>query len=417
MRHRVDLNYVLDILGGETAIGHSFTGGGDDPDVERVPVGLLGATSRWTTAATASRTIYTRRELEPASARAAERAGHRRQRGRLPAGGGRRRADRRHEPVQRCSTARPAGRRCSPLNAKPRRKDAREVTVVPVASEVSLRQRDWVEGNRRKVDELSGGKLAYVWVPDTGGGGYTYFNRYYFAQQDKQGAIIDERFNHGGSHRRLHGRPDVPRAAGLLQQPRGRQAAVHRAQRGHLGPQGPDHQRDGRLGRRHAALHVPQDGDRPAGRHPHLGRPGRHLGRARRWSTAASSPRRAAASTTPTATGRWRTRAWRRTSRSSRMPKLVNAGHDPQLERGGGDGAGAAEDPGGASCCPSRPTRCGSSGPRIERRRSGGSPAGSRNAQEVRTIRWQSDVALRDAQVGEGAGQHLQRVLRRRAGR
>ena len=76
---------------------------------------------------------------------------------------------------------------------------AREVTVVPVANEIGLRQRDWVEGNRRKVDELSGGRLAYVWVPDTGCGGYTYFTRYYFAQQDKQGAIIDERFNHGGS--------------------------------------------------------------------------------------------------------------------------------------------------------------------------------------------------------------------------
>jgi tricorn protease len=46
---------------------------------------------------------------------------------------------------------------------------------------------------------LSGGKLAYVYLPDTGGGGFTNFNRYYFAQIDKQGAVIDERFNSGGS--------------------------------------------------------------------------------------------------------------------------------------------------------------------------------------------------------------------------
>jgi tricorn protease len=58
---------------------------------------------------------------------------------------------------------------------------------------------DWVEGNRRKVDELSGGKLAYVYLPNTGGPGFTYFNRYYFAQQDKKGAVIDERNNGGGS--------------------------------------------------------------------------------------------------------------------------------------------------------------------------------------------------------------------------
>jgi tricorn protease len=73
-----------------------------------------------------------------------------------------------------------------------------EVTVVPVGSEAKLRNLDWIEANRRKVDKLSGGKLAYVYLPDTGAGGFTNFNRYYFAQTDKQGAIIDERFNGGG---------------------------------------------------------------------------------------------------------------------------------------------------------------------------------------------------------------------------
>ena len=49
------------------------------------------------------------------------------------------------------------------------------------------------------VDELSGGQLAYVYLPNTGGPGYTSFNRYYFAQIDRQGAVIDERFNGGGA--------------------------------------------------------------------------------------------------------------------------------------------------------------------------------------------------------------------------
>jgi tricorn protease len=75
---------------------------------------------------------------------------------------------------------------------------SREVTVVPVASETALRHEAWVEANRRKVDQLSGGKLAYVYLPDTGQGGLTAFTRYYFAQTDKQGAVIDERFNGGG---------------------------------------------------------------------------------------------------------------------------------------------------------------------------------------------------------------------------
>jgi len=55
-----------------------------------------------------------------------------------------------------------------------------------------------VEDNRRKVDQLSNGKLGYVWIPNTGGPGFVSFNRYYFAQQDKAGAVIDERFNGGG---------------------------------------------------------------------------------------------------------------------------------------------------------------------------------------------------------------------------
>ena len=48
------------------------------------------------------------------------------------------------------------------------------------------------------MDKLSGGRLAYVWLPNTGGPGYAAFNRYYYAQQDKEGAIIDERYNQGG---------------------------------------------------------------------------------------------------------------------------------------------------------------------------------------------------------------------------
>lgn len=76
--------------------------------------------------------------------------------------------------------------------------NGRDITVVPIANEGNLRNIDWIEANQRKVDELSGGKLAYVYLPDTGNGGFTNFNRYYFAQTEKHGAVIDERFNGGG---------------------------------------------------------------------------------------------------------------------------------------------------------------------------------------------------------------------------
>ena len=85
------------------------------------------------------------------------------------------------------------------LNDRPTADGARRVTVVPVANEGGLRQFAWIERNRRLVDSLSAGKIAYVYVPNTGQPGYEYFNRYFFAQQDRQGVVVDERYNGGGS--------------------------------------------------------------------------------------------------------------------------------------------------------------------------------------------------------------------------
>jgi tricorn protease len=84
------------------------------------------------------------------------------------------------------------------VGTKPDGSDGRDVTVVPVDSEHGLRNIDWIESNRRKVDELSGGKVAYIYMPNTGGTGYTNFNRYFYAQLDKQAVVLDERYNEGG---------------------------------------------------------------------------------------------------------------------------------------------------------------------------------------------------------------------------
>jgi len=75
---------------------------------------------------------------------------------------------------------------------------SRTVNVVPVANESSLRNRDWVEGNIKKVDEATGGRVAYVYVPNTTTLGHIYFKRYFFPQVHKEAIIIDERFNGGG---------------------------------------------------------------------------------------------------------------------------------------------------------------------------------------------------------------------------
>src|SRR5947208_12729060 len=77
-------------------------------------------------------------------------------------------------------------------------KGARDVTVVPAETEVGLRNLAWVDGNRKKVDQMTQGKVAYVYLPDTAVGGFTNFNRYFFAQVDKDAVVLDERFNGGG---------------------------------------------------------------------------------------------------------------------------------------------------------------------------------------------------------------------------
>ena len=75
---------------------------------------------------------------------------------------------------------------------------SRTVSVVPIANEAALRNRDWVEGNLRKVDAATNGRVAYVYVPNTTTQGHTYFKRYFFPQTHKDAVIIDERFNGGG---------------------------------------------------------------------------------------------------------------------------------------------------------------------------------------------------------------------------
>jgi tricorn protease len=76
---------------------------------------------------------------------------------------------------------------------------SRTVEVVPVGSDAALRSRAWVESNLRKVDSATNGRVAYVYVPNTAQPGYDYFKRYFYPQAHKDGIIVDERDNGGGS--------------------------------------------------------------------------------------------------------------------------------------------------------------------------------------------------------------------------
>ena len=196
--HRSDLTYLLDVMQGELSVGHSFVSEGDVPDIDRPSIGLLGADleeheGRYRIARIYSGENWNPELRAPLSAPGIDvNAGDYL----LAVNGAELRAPENPYAPFEGTAGRQTVLRVGP---RPTMEGSREVTVVPVPSETALRQRAWVEGNRRKVDSLSGGRLAYVWLPNTGEGGYTSFNRYYFAQQHKQGAVIDERFNGGGS--------------------------------------------------------------------------------------------------------------------------------------------------------------------------------------------------------------------------
>ncbi|MBO0857911.1 MAG: PD40 domain-containing protein [Chloracidobacterium sp.] len=196
--HRADLGYLIATVGGELTVGHSYLlGGGDEPGEEPVPVGLLGADFAVENGRYRISRIYTgenwnpdlRAPLSAPGIQAAEGDYLLEVNGRPLA-----------PPTNLYSLFEgTAGRQTLiRVNKTPSLEGSRLVTVVPVASEDTLRTRAWIEENRRLVDKLSGGRLAYVWLPNTAGPGYTSFTRYYYAQQNKDGAIIDERYNHGG---------------------------------------------------------------------------------------------------------------------------------------------------------------------------------------------------------------------------
>ncbi len=198
VRHRSDLNYLIANMIGELSLGHTYVGGGDMPEIEGPGTGLLGADLEADQGRYRFARIFDGESWNP-DLRAPLRApGLDVSEGDylIAVDGTDLTAD--MNPYRLFEGQ--VDRQVTLLvNDEPTREDAREVTVVPVGSESGLRTQAWVEDNRRRVAEASDGQLGYVWVPNTAQAGYENFNRYYFSQQDRDGIIIDERFNGGGS--------------------------------------------------------------------------------------------------------------------------------------------------------------------------------------------------------------------------
>jgi tricorn protease len=195
---RADLNYLFSEMLGELTIGHLFVAGGDFPDVKRVRTGLLGADYKIENGRYRFARVYNGENWNPQLKAPLTQPGVNVAAGEyLLAVNGRevRGTDNVYGFFEET-----AGKSVVlKVGPDPSGANAREVTVVPVESEAGLRNLAWIEDNRRKVDQMTQGRVAYVYMPDTSFGGLTNFNRYFFAQVGKEAAIIDERFNGGGA--------------------------------------------------------------------------------------------------------------------------------------------------------------------------------------------------------------------------
>ena len=196
--HRDDLNYLFNDMMAELVIGHNYVGNGDYPEQVSVNVGLLGADYEISSGLYRFKKIYSGLSWNPTFRAPLVQPGIDVKEGEYLVAVNGIRVDAKTNLYGFFQGLAGKQTRIS-VSTEASLKNAREITVVPVASETNLRLMDWVEANRRKVDELSGGRVAYVYMPNTGGDGYTFFNRYYFSQLDKDAVIVDDRFNGGGS--------------------------------------------------------------------------------------------------------------------------------------------------------------------------------------------------------------------------
>jgi tricorn protease len=194
---RADLNYLFDEMLGEITIGHMFIRGGDVPKPPKVKGGLLGADYKIENGRYRFARVFNGENWNPDLRAPLTQPGEDVKAGEylLEVNGVEVRPP---DDVSKFLENTADQQVRIKVGPSADGKDAREVTVVPVADESGLRTRAWEEDCRRKVDELSGGKVAYVHVPDTNVGGFLNFNRFYYAQVGKQAAVIDERYNHGG---------------------------------------------------------------------------------------------------------------------------------------------------------------------------------------------------------------------------
>jgi len=196
---RYSLTYILGDLIGELSNSHTYVGGGDYPDLHPVNVGLLGVDFDLDQSSGMYRIkkIYPGENWDPELRSPLTEPGINVKEGDyLIAVNGRPLRAPQNPYELFVNTANDVV--TLTINSKASEDGSHNVQVKPINDEYNLRELNMITTNRKKVDEATGGKVGYVYLPDMGDSGLNEFMKQYFPQIRKQGIIFDVRYNGGG---------------------------------------------------------------------------------------------------------------------------------------------------------------------------------------------------------------------------
>ena len=197
--HRADLDYILSEIISETNTGHCYDDYGDFERVKRVDTGLLGAELKADSTSGKYRIakIYAGENWNEARRSPLTEQGIDVNEGDYLIAINGTELNLGTNPYELLENT--VGKMVEiTVNPKPESKDAKSYTIRPIASEIELLNLNWVLERRKMVDKLSGGKIGYIYVPNTSTDGNRELYRGMYAYNEKDALIIDDRYNGGG---------------------------------------------------------------------------------------------------------------------------------------------------------------------------------------------------------------------------